>query len=99
LEQAACNLLLSASLCDGQPFYPNLGSEQFVNRISQAIEEREERSDTPEVTQLLTKDVIAQVQLDAMALLRAKGQPLLSSTLESLQEKLALLNLLEPQNA
>jgi hypothetical protein len=97
-EQAACNLLLSASAFDGQLFYPNLKAEEFTRRVAAAIEQREERSDTPEVTRFSTGDIIAQVQLDAMALLEEEGQTILSPTLDTLQEKLAQLGLLEPPN-
>jgi hypothetical protein len=98
-DQAASNLLLSASLCNGQIFYPTVSSGEFTKLVAQAIQQREERSDTPELTRFSTNDIMAQVRLDVMALLHAEGQTLSSSsTLDSLQEKLARLNLLEPPN-
>jgi hypothetical protein len=97
-EQAACNLLLSASLFDGLPFYPNLTAEELTSRVTSALERREEKSDTPEVTKFSTDQIIAQVQLDAAALLDAERQTISSLDLDNLQRKLAQLNLLEPLN-
>lgn len=100
VEQAVANLLLSNSICSGQLFYADVPSEDLPRRIGQATEQREERSDTPELTQFSTEDIITQVQLDAVALLRLEGQVIsTSSGLDSLQKRLASLNLLEPPNA
>jgi hypothetical protein len=97
-EQAACNLLLSASLSNGQPFYPAFTHDELTNRIVEAVRLREERSDTPDLSQFSINDIITQVRLDALELLREVGHPSSSSTLDSLQKKLADLNLLEPAN-
>lgn len=97
-EQAACNLLLSASLFDGLLFYPNLTAEELTTRVTRALEGREERSDTPEVSKFSTDQIIAQVQLDAIALLEAEQKTISSQDLDNLQRKLAQLNLLELLN-
>jgi hypothetical protein len=98
VKQAACNLLLSASLFDGLLFYPNLTAEELTSGVTKALEGREERSDTPEISRFSTEQIIAQVQLDAIALLEAERQTISSLDLDNLQRKLAQLNLLEPLN-
>ena len=99
-EQAVANLLLSDSICHGQLFYADGLPEDLATRIGRALQQREERSDTPELTRFSTQDIITQVQLDAVALLRLEGQAIsISSGLDSLQKRLASLNLLEPPNA
>lgn len=100
LEQAVANLLLSSSICNGQLFYANVPPEDLPRRVGEAIQQREERSDTPELTRFSTQDIVTQVQLDALALLRLEGQTIsISSGLDSLQKRLSSLNLLEPPNA
>ena len=99
-EQAVANLLLSDSICHGQLFYADGLPEDLATRIGRALQQREERSDTPELTRFSTQDIITQVQLDAVALLRLEGQAIsISSGSDSLQKRLASLNLLEPPNA
>jgi hypothetical protein len=98
-EQAACNMLLSASLCGGRPFYASLKSKDFINDIAHAIGQREENSETPEVTQFSITDLISQVRLDALALLNEQGHIPSSPTLPILQEQLTQLGLLESPNA
>jgi len=99
-EQAACNLLLSCSICNGQPFYPTAASGELERRVAEAVRQREERSDVPELTSFSADQIIEQVRLDAVALLRAERRPVPSPpSLDSLQKSLAGLNLLEPPNA
>lgn len=99
-EQAVANLLLSSSLCNGQLFYSNAPTEELAKRVAQAIQQREERSDTPELTRFSTNDIITQVRLDAVALLLVEGHSVsVSLGLDSLQKRLASLNLLEPPSA
>jgi hypothetical protein len=97
-EQAACNLLLSESVCNGKHFYPNIPSEEFERIIAHAIHQREERSDTPEISILPPEDIMTQVTFDGVALLQASGDNIAPSNLEHLQKKLAELNLLELAN-
>ena len=99
-EQAACNLLLSASLCNGKRFYPTIAKADLQTRIVNALKDREEKSDTPDLRQFSIHEILTQVRLDALQLLHAVGHhPSSSATLNSLQKKLADLNLLEPGNA
>jgi hypothetical protein len=98
-EQAACNLLLSATLADGQKFYPNIPDGEFTKELGKALDEREERSDTPKLSQFSVDDIVTQVALDAAALLQAVGHVASSCTLEVLQEQLRARKLLEPPNA
>jgi hypothetical protein len=99
VEQAACNLLLSASLCQNRLFYSGLKSEEFTTAIAKGIQERWERSDTPNPGQFSVDQFVSQIRLDAKALLDSEGQKTRSSSLSDLQEKLAELNLLEPCDA
>jgi hypothetical protein len=99
IEQAVCNLLLSASFSNGQPFYTALEHDEFTNRIVDALRLRQEKSDTPDLSHFSSNDILTQVRLDALELLREVGRPSSLSTLDSLQKKLADVSLLEPGNA
>jgi hypothetical protein len=100
-EQAICNLLLSTSLFSGQLFYRGLGSDDtLTTEIIRALRTREEKSETPEATQFSIQDIVTQVRLDAIELLRAAGRtPPQSCSLDTVQRQLAYLKLLEPQDA
>lgn len=97
-EQAACNLLLSAYLCNGLPFYRDIPPEKLSERILKSLEQRGERSDTPELTRFSIDDLVTQVCLDAIALLRERAQKVTSATLDEVQRKLEEWDLLEMQD-
>ena len=98
-EQAACNLLLSASLCEDRLFYSSLKAEEFTTAIARGVQKRWERSDTPTLEHFSVDQFITQVRLDARALLDFEGQNARSSSLTDLQAKLLELNHLEPRDA
>jgi hypothetical protein len=99
IEQAVCNLLLSESLCNGEPFYRTLAPEEFTTKLALALGDREENSNTPIPSRFAIETILTQVRLDGFELLRAVGslRPILN--VESLQQSLRDLGLLEPYDA
>jgi len=95
-EQAACNLLLSASMCDGAFHYMPIRRGQLGNEISTALQNRFEEADGNAILESLTPVLLqAQVALDAAFLLTESGSSPKSDEPGLLQQLLAQRSLLD----
>lgn len=96
-EQALCNLVLSASMCDGGFHYLRIRQGHLRNSIFQALQGRFEEADgveaiPPRVSPRLLQD---QVELDAASLLKEGGGDPKGLDLDRLQQLLAQRGLLD----
>ena len=100
VEQAVCNLLLSTSLCNGVPFYGCVPKGEITQAIAQALKDREEKSETREINKFSADQILKQVCLDGLELLRSMGHTARQSIdLEAVQKELASKDLLESRDA
>lgn len=97
VEQAFCNLVLSASLCGGVFHYVPVRTGRLDRRISKALIERFEEADSKDLFKRtpLADVILRQVELDANALLRAHGADAGGANLPAVQRLLAEKRLLD----
>lgn len=89
VEQAICNLTLSKELCSDLPHYRCIASrKQLIEQVPAALRNRYEGIETPKRTFSAT-EVIEQVRLDGLALLRELRQKVKSPTIHRIQRLLA----------
>lgn len=95
-EQAICNLLLSASMCNGVFHYSPIRQGHLGNRISEALLNRFEEANGTVTFESITPAIVqAQVVLDASSLLAENGATPKNLELDHLQQLLAQRKLLD----
>lgn len=100
LEQAICNLLLSTLMCNSSFYICISSANELCPAIIKALKAREENSETPAPIDFPVEDIVNQIRLDGIALLRSQGRKISqSANLADIQKQLARAQLLEPIDA
>lgn len=96
-EQAVCNLVLSASICDSAFFYPTLPQKTLQKSIGDALHTRLEEADGRDPLDGRLDETVLRTQiiLDAIALLNDNGVQVRHPTLALVQTLLGRHALLE----
>jgi len=89
LQQAVCNLILSRSICNGQFFYAAIQPSALRDTVLNSIRDRIELADeSKEVPGLRVEQIVEQVRLDAVYLLRQIGARPSKLDLDYVQQRL-----------